>query len=257
MRLLEREMPMDPEVERELDAIDRALSGQRVDPDLDDLAQLALELRAERPEPGAEAEAKLDQLAAAGFPPRASDRLGRLRHGASNAFPRGREQGAHRLLPALGVACVFVAAIGIGVSQSGVLRGGENTAETTATQAQPPTALGAPGGDPQTERNAPTVQNLNTDRFTQHLPGADKARATAGALSPLSQRKVAQSVDLALSTSPKDFRGAADGVLDVVRAHRGFVVRSNGSGGDPGVRGAKRGRATFTLRIPAGELSGA
>src|SRR4051794_17596170 len=189
MRLLEREMPMDPEVERELDAIDRALSGQRVDPDLDDLAQLALELRAERPEAGAEAEAKLDQLAAAGFPPRASDRFGQLRHGASNAFLRARGQGAPRLLRTLAAACGLVGAIGSGASQRGVLRGGENTAETTATQAQPPTALGAPGGGRETERNAPTAQNLKTDRFTQTLPGADKARAAVGALSPLSQRK--------------------------------------------------------------------
>src|SRR5206468_6126625 len=37
----------------------------------------------------------------------------------------------------------------------------------------------------------------------------------------------------------------------------GFVVRSNVSGGDPRVIGAKRGRANFTLRIPAGELSAA
>jgi hypothetical protein len=46
-------------------------------------------------------------------------------------------------------------------------------------------------------------------------------------------------------------------VLDVVGDHRGFVVRSNVSGGDPGVKGAERGRAHFVLRIPAGELSAA
>ena len=46
-------------------------------------------------------------------------------------------------------------------------------------------------------------------------------------------------------------------MLDVVRDHRGFVVRSNVSGGDPRVRGSERGRASFTLRIPAGELSAA
>jgi hypothetical protein len=71
------------------------------------------------------------------------------------------------------------------------------------------------------------------------------------------KRKVAQDVDLGLSTAPENFRDAADGVLDVVRDHRGFVLRSHVSGGDPGVRGAERGRASFALRIPVGELSAA
>jgi hypothetical protein len=264
MRLLEREMPLDPEVERELEAVDRALAGEPVDPDLEVLARLALELRSERPEPDAEADARLDVLAAAGFPPRTSDRLGRLRRRVSGASSRAREHGARRLVPALGAASVFVVAIAIGVSQSGILRGGESAPDTVASRAEPSGAATDGAARPslglqQTARQAtPTVQNSSkTERFTQHLPGADKARAAAGALSPLSQRKVAQSVDLSLSTSPDDFRDAADGVLDVVRDHRGFVVRSNVSAGDPRVRGSKRGRASFTLRIPAGELSAA
>ncbi len=50
MRLREQEMPLDPEIERELDALDRALAGGSVDPDLEELALLAVELRSERPE---------------------------------------------------------------------------------------------------------------------------------------------------------------------------------------------------------------
>jgi hypothetical protein len=72
-----------------------------------------------------------------------------------------------------------------------------------------------------------------------------------------SDRRVARDVDLELSTAPDDFRDAADGVLDVVRDHRGFVLSSHVSGGDPGVKGAERGHASFELRIPAGELSAA
>src|SRR3954447_23437471 len=102
MRLSERELPLDPEVERELEAIDRALAGEPVDPDLEVLAQLALELRSQRPEPTAEADAKLDLLAEAGFPPRTSDRLGRLRRRVSDASRPAREHGTRRLFPALG-----------------------------------------------------------------------------------------------------------------------------------------------------------
>ena len=274
MRLHEREMPLDPEVERELEAIDRALAGEPVDADLAILAELALELRSERPEPTAEVEAKLDVLAAAGFPPRASDRLGRLRRRVADAFRPLRERGARHLLPALGAASVFVVAIGIGISQSGILRGGHNAPETVAPQAEPggTAARGTAGpADNLTasghltqaaRRPTPTFRNLRgadtTSRSQANFARSGKRAAALGHLSVgPNNRKVAQNVNLDLSTSPDDFRDAADGVLDVVRAHRGFVVRSNVSGGDPGVSGAKQGRADFTLRIPAGELSAA
>jgi Domain of unknown function (DUF4349) len=271
MRLVEREMPLDPEVERELEAIDRALAGEPVDPDLADLADLALELRSQRPEPTAEADAELDLLAAAGFPPRTSDRLGRLRRRVSAASRPAREQGPRRLLPALGAASVFVVAISIGVSQSGILGGGDNASQTVGSRPVPggqgyvgahaatsPTAAGAPDNARQAARDAmPFVRSSSkTDHFTQHLERANKP-AVADLSAGASNRKVAQSVDLGLSTAPDDFRDAADGVLDVVRDHRGFVVRSNVSGGDPRFRGSERGRASFTLRIPAGELSAA
>ena len=42
-----------PDVERELAAIDDALAGRRVAPDLTELGELALALREERPRPGA------------------------------------------------------------------------------------------------------------------------------------------------------------------------------------------------------------
>ena len=268
MRLHEREMPLDPEVERELEAIDRALAGEPVDADLAVLAELALELRSERPEPTAEIEAKLDVLAAAGFPPRASDRLGRLRRRVADASRPLRERGARRLLPALGAASVFVVAIGIGISQSGILRGGESATQTVTPQAEP--GVSAAGGTAGPSGNLTHAVRHPTSTIQSHR-GADtisrpqanfarsgKRAATLGDLSVgPNNRKVAQNVDLGLSTSPDDFRDAADGVLDVVRAHRGFVVRSNVSGGDPGVSGAKQGRANFTLRIPAGELSAA
>jgi hypothetical protein len=254
MRLLEREMPLDPEVERELGAIDRALAGEPVDPDLEVLARLAVELRSERPEPDAEADARLDLLAAAGFPPRTSDRLGRLRRRVSGASRRAREQGARRLLPALGAASVFVVAIAVGVSQSGVLRGSDNPPQTVTSKAEP-------GGTAANGLQPSAAPLSGSDTTSHNQLEFNRAGKRATALGNLSagpnDRKVAQSVDLSLSTSPDDFRDAADGVLDVVRDHRGFVVRSNVSGGDPRVRGSKRGRASFTLRIPAGELSAA
>ena len=52
MKLRERDEPLDPEVERELDAVDRALAGRPVDPDLAGWEELTALLADERPEPG-------------------------------------------------------------------------------------------------------------------------------------------------------------------------------------------------------------
>ena len=43
----------------------------------------------------------------------------------------------------------------------------------------------------------------------------------------------------------------------MVRDHRGFVVRSSVSGGDPDAPRSQLGHASFNLRIPAGELPAA
>jgi hypothetical protein len=258
MKLRERDMPLDPEVERELQAIDHALAGQRVDPDLEELALLAAELRAERPEPGAEAAELLDELAANRFPPRDSDRLGRTSRRVSDALGDLRRKGARRLIPAFGAVAVFVIALGVGISESGVFGGdhtagppsGADTASGDAKIQPAPSETATPPGMAATpEASGPALKLRNQSRAA----GTD---ALTPALPP-SHRKVAHNVDLELSTAPDHFRDAADGVLDVVRAHRGFVVSSHVSGGDLGVRGAQRGDATFELRIPAGELSGA
>ncbi len=255
MRLRERDLPQDPDVERELEAIEGALAGERVDPELEHLARVALELRGERPLPSAETQARLDERAAEGFPPRAGDRLGRFHRKASDGLRPLRGPDARRVLPALGVATACVVAIGIGVSQSGVLRGDQDAPQTAQTARPQPapasdtpdSTLGYSGRDrfsTASRGSAPAAESLSA----QNLPSAAN-RAV--------KRKIAQDVDLGLSTAPEDFRAAADGVLDVVRDHRGFVLRSNVSGGDPGVKGAERGGAHFTLRIPAGELSAA
>lgn len=262
MRLREQELPLDPQIERELAALDRALAGEAIDPDLESLAELALDLRARRPQPSAEAERTLDELAASGFPPRASDRLGRASRRVSDAIGGLRAKGARRLIPALGAASVFLVAAGVGISASGVLDGGDSasgprSASGDAEPARNGTILEQESSS--SSANAPPVSAAGASRpeaLDAHLPPATRATAqglTAGAAG----RKQAQNVDLELSTAPGDFRDAADGVLDVVGDHRGFVLNSHVSGGDPEVKGAERGRAGFELRIPAGELSAA
>ncbi len=59
---------LSPVAERELAAVDDALAGRRVDPDLADLAELALLLRDDRPEPAPAFTQELDRRARLGFP---------------------------------------------------------------------------------------------------------------------------------------------------------------------------------------------
>src|SRR3954468_3338910 len=68
MRLRDHEMPLDPDTERELEAVDHALRGMRVATDLKDIRDLVVDARADRPALEPDFAAKLDEWAAAGFP---------------------------------------------------------------------------------------------------------------------------------------------------------------------------------------------
>jgi hypothetical protein len=167
---------------------------------------------------------------------------------------------------------------GVTISQSGEIWGGDDGGfDTRPAQDQPvavspdqPNALEDRGGGAPAGRDARgnflfdggAKAEQATGAVGNSLPhlrrsGLSYAGRDSAANVPLSQRKVARRVDLALSTAPERFRTAADGVLDVVRDHRGYVLRSSVSGGDPDTPRSQLGHASFTLRIPAGELSAA
>ncbi len=73
MRLRERTGEPDPQAERELEAIDAALAGRPVDPDLAGWAELAEMLSEERPEADPDWSAELDQAVEQRFPRRPDD----------------------------------------------------------------------------------------------------------------------------------------------------------------------------------------
>jgi hypothetical protein len=124
-------------------------------------------------------------------------------------------------------------------------------------------------------RNAP-YPDQGFREMTPSLRPTPKALggyASSGAIgavgSPTGPRKVAQNVDLVLSTEPQDVRDVSDGVVGVVDKYNGFVVSSNvTSGHAPGptpvpmagdVRGghSQQGSGSFKLRIPAQHLQAA
>ena len=275
--LRDHDMPLDPDVERELEAADHALQGLRVAEDLEDIRDLAVDARADRPVVEPDFGAKLDQWAAAGFPRENRPGIGDEEAPAS-ALPglleRLRSVPPRRLLLSTGAAATLVVAVAVGIGVSGQLGGSEGGSgaepmvlDTTNSGGVPAggTAQSAgPGGasagtaDAQEGRNVP---------FGELAPMARaKAAPTIGDLSGrAAHRKVEQNVDLVLATEPQKVRDVADGVFDVVHRYNGFVVSSDitsGRGSVPVPAGPadareRSGGGTFELRIPTAKLANA
>ena len=65
--------PLDRDAENELKALEAGLAGRPVDAELAEFAELAADLKANRPKPDELFAAELDQAVADGFPPEWSD----------------------------------------------------------------------------------------------------------------------------------------------------------------------------------------
>src|SRR5688572_4407885 len=115
---LRREPELDPDIRRELDALDAALAGRGVDPRDDELAELAVALRSERREPRPEFALDLDLRARDGFPV----------PGPAQPAPRRQVAGAfrRRWTLVLGTAASLFIVV-TAVFSSGVLDSGNDT----------------------------------------------------------------------------------------------------------------------------------
>jgi hypothetical protein len=214
---------------------------------------LERDLRAERPEIDSDFARRLDDWAAAGFPHGGWKSTG----GIADAFARFRERlratPPRRILLPVGAAATLILVVGIGIKAIDDVGGSSNDSANLSEQLSSDTeqstnAVGGAAGAPAVAAPDEAVDNGALEEVAPPTTAADVG---------VNHRKVAQKVDLSLSTAPTDFRDAADGVLDVVSDHNGFVVSSSVSGGDPEVAGAQPGRADFRLKIPSRELPAA
>ena len=132
MRLSE-DLPLDPEVIAELDAIDATLRGEAVDPKYAELAELALLIATDRPQPPPEAAESLDALVARRFEPSAAP-AGEGR-GAGSTTSRRPRLTRWALRPSLGTALAGLAAAAVAVvvvtQVNGNLTGGGTTSSRT------------------------------------------------------------------------------------------------------------------------------
>jgi hypothetical protein len=227
-----------PEMIREIAALDAALAGEPVEPDLADLAELTALLREERPEPDPTFARALDDRVTRGFPRRAQGRAVPAPHGAARL--RGWLSGALRSPLALGsAATVVVVAVVVGLSQ---LPGNSDDS-------------GGGGGASTVSREAaqPSVESQSADSAKDSAGAASgvapAAAPPAGGGSQRSdsrtQRFVERSAALTLAARPQELDDVADGVVNVTDSVGGFVGSSSVTSGR---------EANFELRIPSAQL---
>jgi hypothetical protein len=232
MRLRERDM--DPQVKRELDALDAALRGERVDPDLEDLATLTRELTEARPKASKEFGARLDAEAAEGFP------------SAPEVVPAKRPRSwpsLRTLMPRVAVAASVMLALVVGVS---VLSGLETGSDDSGGTGAPMSAVEG-SDDDAASSVAPHITSGGGAESDVAVPPEPPARVS-GQLKPGQERIQEQNASMKLSTEPGEVDDVADEVFGVVDRYDGIVVSSDVSTNEEG------GRAVFDLRIPTQNL---
>ena len=231
-----------PDVERELAALDDALAGRRVAPDLTELGELALLLREQRPEPSTDFGSELDERLARGF--REPDP--RRRASARRWWTPLLSAPALGTATAVVIAAVIVVASPFGSDDGGgtsssSLQESSGAAGDSTTQAAPDAARSSGSDDAATSSTEPLPPSFVPPTLGGGSPGSDGRE----------QRSIERSASLTLATRPREIDDVSARIQDVTRRHGGFVVSStvNSSAGG--------GDGSFELRIPTRNLDAA
>ena len=231
---------MSPETVRELAALDAALAGEPVEPDLADLAELTSLLREERPEPDPTFARALDDRVKRGFP-----------RGVKGARAVPPPRGAAKIGPwlsrfrtplALGSVAAVVVVVAVVVGSTG----------------PSDDFNGGGGGSSTAGKPAPSVEDSNKAAAGESVQQADRQAGGGSTAAPApppgggsprsdarTQRFVERSAQLRLGARPQDLDDVADGVVRVTDSVGGFVGSSSVTSGT---------EATFELRIPSDRL---
>jgi hypothetical protein len=242
MRLREEET-LSPEAERDLAALDAALAGRPV-PESRGLAELARELRAERPEPEPRFADELDARAAEGFrgaPP--SGPIARLRERIAATPPR-------RMLAPAGALATLAVVAGVALSQTSLPDGGGGddpvTLDRDVTTTPAETQGQAPAAGAEAESAEPIAPDVVAPPPSGGSPGRD------GLAPGQEERKVERAAQITLSTQEDEVPDVADDAIEVSDHYGGIVVSSQVSENAEG-----RSTAHIELAIPATSLQDA
>lgn len=224
-----------PFAERELAAIDAALAGHEVEPDLADVAELTRALRAERPEVQRRFARDMDGWAAGGFKgrgPRVADRAVELK-------PRRRRLRLGLAVSAI-AACGFAAVVIPAVQPDDLL---------SVVKEEGRSPIAAPVVDdevsPQQRDESSSSRAFDTSEGSRRslaAPPRGQLRRSPG-------RSVERSASLALAAPPDGLERVAAGVARVTDQVGGYVARSTVDAQAGG------GTASFELRVPAQRLT--
>jgi len=231
-------------LDRELAALEDALAGRPVDPDLADLAELAVLVRDERPVPDPAFASSLDERAGAGFPRSAKRRM------PAFSWPK-------ITLPALGVAAsVFLVVViatsipsGGGDGGDSASSGGGGSAATSLPESDSGSSgAGSSGSSRAQKRAAPSVAEdsagssapSSVGPVPPEPPGPGNPNADGR-----DRRYVERSAQIVIATPPRDIDRAAAKIIKVADDLGGFVVASQVSSGSSG---------EFELRVPERRL---
>ena len=239
---------LDPQAERELDAIDRALAGEDVDPELADWSELAELLRDERTDPDQEWAAELDEAAEHRFSHRHGEESGsswgQFAARIGDVLPR-------RLTPAVAGLATFAV---VAVVAATTLNGGDEETASLDAQSAPleATTTEKPGA---AQGSADESAAPVTPEGGVATPPTDIGRAAGGfgagqgAISPGTEnRKVDRDVTLALTAPPEDVNDVSDEAISITRDLDGIVASSNVT------TAGKDASATLALVIPTRNL---
>ena len=206
----------------ELEAVDAALAGRYVAPEHAELAELALLLRDDRPEPAPAWQNQLDRRVEAGFPARPKQRRKRwvwLRHA----------------VPVVTV-CALVAFIAVPIALVGVEGGGDDDSGTAGSGSSQSMSSEDSGGG---GASAPAAEGDTA------LPQARSVAPSAPKADRAARRKVERAVVMTLAAPRRQIDEVATDIGDVTADVGGFVRRSrvaSNSGGD------------LQLRVPSNRL---
>jgi len=264
--------PVGPQIEAALAAIDATLAGDAVDPSHAELAELALILAADRPQPTAAFTAALDRRVAARF----ADQ-GRRRRGRRWLFA-----------PAAGLAAAMTVAVVVVLGTGGPGPASSSTSSAAASAIHAPgstnntLALGSPKRVPPTSFGTPTTASSGVSASSSSSAagsaGSSNAAESASSSSsagsagssaalapptptangqntpapapPANGRKIIQSAQLALNAPGNRIDDVAQQVFNVVGDEHGIVNSSMVTS-----TGTPDGYAQFDLSVPSASLS--
>jgi hypothetical protein len=246
------DLPIDPDIAAELEAIDATLRGRLVDPEFSELAELTVLVAAERPRLIAERAEALDRRVGSRLAPSppASQSRGRRRFGSLPQWGAG--------LVGLAAACLAVVVVvhSGGASNSfnpPALRGAHGSAGSAGSSAKPLAGFRAlrpvPRNQGAATKAAPS-SGLYGSASSPSVNGAYGAAPVPPSPTPTA-RKTIQSAELQLSAQSRWVDVVAQEVFNVVGQEKGIVRNSQVTAAT-----GNGGSATFSLSIPSANLAG-